>query len=234
MACWSLRRSRLVLAIPVQISLSAKGIAMIGITTSVAYDDFLAITLPRNVKHFKQIIVVTTPTDRRTQRVVSNTPKAICFLTREFHRDGARLNKGAAIEAALQRADRGWVALFDADVILPDGDLWKDLQGGCIYGAHRHMLYDVSRFHDKLDWSDIPIRLRDVCCNGYLQVFHTADPALGTPPWYPIHRKTADHVDWDFFRKWPEEKRIWLPWNVLHLGENGRNWNGRVTKRIHV
>ncbi len=41
-----------------------------GIVVCVEYDDLLTITLPRNARHLTEIVVVTSPTDLRTQQVV--------------------------------------------------------------------------------------------------------------------------------------------------------------------
>ena len=62
----------------------------------VDFADILALTLPRNARHFKNILVVTSPDDHATADVVKSVKNASLFTTDAFYRDGAVFNKGLA------------------------------------------------------------------------------------------------------------------------------------------
>ena len=140
---------------------------MNAITVSVSYDDFLAITLPRNRRHFERILVVTTPQDHATQLLADSQDNTFCHTTDVFGRipsgikalplpigyqalkaamvarTGGRVvfNKGAAIEEGLDVLGRtGWICLLDADVILPDAmpDA-PEWESSCLYGPYRRL-----------------------------------------------------------------------------------------------
>jgi len=55
-----------------------------GITVSVGYDDLLAITLPRNARHFERVVVVSSPDDKATAKVVASVANAELFVTDVF------------------------------------------------------------------------------------------------------------------------------------------------------
>ena len=120
---------------------------------------------------------------------------------------------------------------MDADVLLPSSPDWSWLELGCLHVPRRHILRDPGLWHERLDWKSLPL-VKDRELAGYCQVFHASDPVLEEKPWYGVDWVHAGGCDSDFQRKWPELKKTWLPWNVLHLGVDGRNWCGRVTPRL--
>lgn len=64
---------------------------------------------------------------------------------------------------------------------------------------------------------------------GYSQIFHASDPALGPAPWHEVDWEHAGGADSLFQRKWSAARKVRPPFEVLHLGEPGRNWYGRAT-----
>lgn len=211
---------------------------MRAVTVSVSYGDVLALTLPRNIEHFEQIIVVTSPDDRETQAVVQSVPRATFITTDLFFRDGATFNKGRAINYALELVVGmprfgGWLAVVDADTMLPPhGIRWGELRPGSIYGGRRRMLRDLTAYRPNLDWSTVPIN-QERELPGFLHVWHIDDPAVAGLPLYPVHWKHAGGVDSEHAMRWPLERRIKLPGcECLHLGEDGKNWCGRATVRV--
>lgn len=210
---------------------------MRAILVSVDFDDLLAVTLPHNAPRFDHTLVVTASHDKATRYLVHHTPKASAFVTDAFYRNGATFNKGLAMEEALERIRQegrpGWLAILDADVILPafraaDFDAARI---GYLYGPRRHILGDPAAFRDGLDWSEFPLAAEREF-PGYCQIFHTADPHLDVRPWYGIDWRHAGGCDSDFQAHWPADRKIRLPWPVLHLGPPVRNWQGRVTPRL--
>ena len=203
---------------------------MKAITVCVEYDDVLAITLPRNARHFERVLVITTPDDHRTQAVVRRVPNACWFCTDAFYRNGAAFNKGAAIEEGFDAIGRsGWIAHLDADVILPERLPVQFLAVGFLYLCRRRMFPPIGEPPD--DWSEYPIQNENPADPGYFQLFHADDPALRARPWYPTEYRHAGCSDSFFNRRWREDRRVLLPFEVLHLGEPFKNWQGRVSRR---
>jgi len=206
---------------------------MNALTVSVDYDDLLAITLPRNARHFDKVLVVSTPEDAATAAVVAAVPNARLFTTRAFYHDGAPFAKGLAVEQGLDALGRdGWLCIFDADTLLPEAPDWTPLARGRLHVPRRRILSHVEKWTPDLNWAACPV-VDDREHAGYCQVFHADDPVLrNRRPWYGVRWRTAAGCDSDFMHLWPPERRAWLPWHVLHIGFHGLNWCGRWTPRI--
>lgn len=207
------------------------------ILTSVHYSDLLSVTLPLNRKHFGRVIVATTPDDVATQTVCIDN-NAHCLVTRAFYDRGAMFNKGAAVERCLEMSGemssrRGWIVVMDADIIIPeDADLLASAILGNLYTPAR--LMDRSGFTQtakRYCWPNVEKRAKEEFA-GFFQMFHASDSVLGDRPWYPTQWSHAGGSDSEFWRKWPKNRRIRPPFEVLHLGEDGKNWTGRQTPRL--
>lgn len=217
----------------------------------VDYSDFLSLTLPYNRDHFDEVLVVTSPHDKETLRVAQEN-HCSRYVTDAFYRNGASFNKWLALEEALDHFRReGWICLKDADVLWP-----KDLHGwepekGYLYSPLRHMCeymgkqwlhepnqgYDVGPscqlpFPPEKHWWEFYIHRNVNEWAGYTQIFHTDDPHLGSSPWHQTDWKHAGGADSFFQQKWPPLFKKRTPWNVLHLGQAGTNWCGRVTDML--
>lgn len=205
------------------------------LTVCVDYDDFLAITLPRNMRHFSRTLVVTSPADTRTQEL-ARREGAECYVTDAFYRGGAAFNKGAAVEEAFRVLGRdGWICVWDADIVMPEC-IQFPRETDCLYVPVRCMFERPDRFADDLDWRELPVPTQPHEFDGYFQLFHAS--AL-EPPWYGTTWTHAGGCDSEFEFKFPEPRRRRAPFTVLHLGSEimegtqiGRNWRGRVTPRI--
>lgn len=109
------------------------------------YDDFLSQTLPENIQHLDDIVVVTHSDDHATQAVCAKN-SVVCVKTTAFHEDGDAFNKGRAINIGLDHL-RGsdWLLHLDSDIVLPRDfrrliDRTK-LNPKNIYGADRINVY---------------------------------------------------------------------------------------------
>lgn len=207
-------------------------LAMKSVVVCVEYDDLLRVTLSRNHKHFVETIVVTSPADVKTQALVREFPNVTACVTDAFYRNGNKFNKGAALEEGLEATGRkGWIVVWDADIVMPPKMPLAGLTPNCLYNPRRHILDDPSEFSDTLDWNTVPVR-PDRWFPGYFQLFHSDDPALRLRPWYGSRWEHAGGCDSDFERKWVLASRKRLPFNVLHLGPCDTNWYGRTTERL--
>jgi len=196
----------------------------------VEYDDLLSLTLPRTRQHFENVTIITSHADRKTKRVALKYGADV-IVTNAFYENGCPFNKGAAMEQGFDTVGRdGWILILDADIVLPVDLTLDNLDTTCLYTPHRRMLRDPWHFFDGLDWSEMPIA-PDGEHAGFFQLFNASTPFLRQKPWYTSW-KHAGGCDSDFQARFPPAKKIWLPFTVLHLGEDGRNWCGRVSPRL--
>lgn len=206
--------------------------AIRALTVSVGYGEILAITLPRNMRHFTEAVVVTSPDDSQTQDAAMGVPGVRVFVTDAFTRPGSngvvpRFNKGLAVEEALDFMGReGWLAIVDADILLPDSIPFGQLQIGYLHGMRRRILQDPLRWRPTLDWRNCPVH-RDGGPVGFFQCFHCDDQVIkGGRPWYDVSFPHAGGGDARFMRHWPRSRWRILPCDALHLGPVDANWFG--------
>lgn len=202
-----------------------------GLVVCVNYDDLLAITLPRNIGFLSECMVVTSPSDTRTQELVRDRPVRV-HVTDAFYRNGAKFNKAAAIEEALDvYGHEGWLLLWDADTVFPRRFMAPNLEPGFLYAPLRRVLEDVSEYSPALRWDHLKHGPDGRDFNGYFQLFHATDPVLAERPWFTQwpHAGGYDHL---FQRRWAQHLKIRLPFEVLHLGPTELNWFGRISPRV--
>lgn len=202
---------------------------MNAITVSVDYADLLAITLPRNRRHFERMMVVTSPSDQQSADVAREHGCEV-HVTDAFYRGRALFNKWLALEEGLDILGReGWLTIIDADIVLPESLSWPTLRIGDLYGPRRRMLADINApIPPHSQWHQVPL-YRSTEFAGWMQTFHASDPVLGPAPWHQTCWTHAGCADTFFQEKWPAQRKRRLPFEVLHLGENGTNWCGRAT-----
>lgn len=206
----------------------------------VEFDDFLAITLPRNNRHFEQTLVITSICDIDTQRLALENACQV-FITDVFYENEAVFNKGAAIEKGLDILGRdGWLCLWDADIVMPS-TIEFDKDPACLYTALRRTLDNPADFSDALVWNHVPITGHEDEFPGYFQLFNAQ--AAGPKPWFEVNWKHAGGYDGNFQNKFSKKNLCRPPFNVLHLGPSvdmvskfhlrvGDNWCGRTTPRL--
>lgn len=201
------------------------------IIVCVDYADILAITLPYNLHHFKEVMVVTHGRDHETAKVVRQHGKAGLFFTEAFYDNGAVFNKWKALEQGLDAFGRsGLMCIMDADVLWPkviDHDYLPDH----LYTPRRRVQFDVrASILPEEAWHCLPL-FNEGEFAGYSQIFYGNDGVLPAPPWHQIDWIHAGGADSEFQYLWPPERKIRPPWEVLHLGHPGTNWFGRATTR---
>ena len=210
------------------------------IVVCVEYDDFLAVTLPKNKHHFDRTLVVTTWTDQKTQEVAAQN-NCECFNTTAFHEKGAVFNKGAALEKGFDVLGRvGWICVWDADIIMPHVMAIQNLQKDCLHVPFRCLVNkpeDYLQYELEKTWEDLPVPVLLHEFSGYFHLFHAS---VMDPPWYSANWIHAGKYDSLFTQEFYRNRRKRLPFKVLHLGPKGiipksdfgTNWLGRVSPRI--
>jgi hypothetical protein len=205
--------------------------SMPAFTVCVGYDDILAITLPRMVKTFRQVFVISAPQDAATAALAKQAG-ATLYVTDAFYRQGAAFNKGLAIEEAMQLIVRkGWIATIDADILLPGKFPEFGIECGNLYSAPRRVCDDLSQWQPGTKWSQYR-QWGEVEYSGYLHIFHAADPVLKTLPWYGLDWRHAGGYDSEFQSRWDAGHKKVLPWECLHIGPVDTNWLGRISPRL--
>jgi hypothetical protein len=205
--------------------------AIRGLTVCVGpvYAELLRITLPRNVRHFSECWVATTPDDEATAEVVAGVPGARLFTTTGFRDHGAFMNKGLGIERCFDAMGRhGWFCVHDSDCVFPPTLPLDDLNPEALHGCRRRVLADPAAWHPGLDWSTCPVH-EDSPGIGYCQLFHSDAAKLnGVRPWYNVNFPHAGGCDAQFLDHWVRHggKVVTLPAEVLHLGQPDMNWWG--------
>jgi hypothetical protein len=231
----------------------AESLRLEAVTTCVGFDDILDVTLALNHPHLDTMIVVTTQNDRATQ-LVAKKHGAVCVETDLFHKNGRNFNKGAAINAGMDRFQyHGWRLHLDGDIVLPDNFRrmlfnHTHLSRACLYGADRvdvvgrgalALLREAALVEPQHAWSCLLSSrhnappspryvdsLRGYCPLGFFQLWH----AICQKP-YPYSLGTAAHDDIMFCDGWAASHRAHLP-TVLcyHLCATapqwGENWDG--------
>lgn len=204
-----------------------------GITICVGYDDLLKITLPRNMRHMSECLVVTSPDDQRTKDLALSVPGVRVFETDAFTRYGARFNKGLAMEEGFDALGReGWILIWDADILLPEEFPYDRVKPECLHGMRRRFLDDPTKWTPEYDWK-LSRWPADPQWIGYFQLFHAGDPKLaGVRPWYDVTFAHAGGADAYFITHWQSPWRQSLKADVLHLGPKDTNWFGRASARL--
>jgi hypothetical protein len=218
----------------------------------VNYDDYLAITLPRHINLFDNLVVVTSTEDVKTQELCTEMGVK-CIVTDSFYDNSAMFNKGKAINQGLQALDLSdWVLFLDADILLPKDFRYlinkQDLNPGNLYYTKRvnarNNNDDVVRYlQDETissNWNMFN-EFVDESPHGYFQLVNknaSIVKSLGKN-WYPDIFKSAGECDEQFCKIWPLHKQVLLSdsFKVVHLphGYNrGVNWFGRKSDRFSL
>ena len=218
------------------------------IIACVDYSDFLRLTLPHNLRVLGDALVVTSPADKSTQQLCE-THSVRCLPTDCWRRGGARFNKARALDLALdawELAPDDWALALDADMLLP-ADLRAHLDGldpAGLYTVWRRMCREPHDWRslcrngrvDRLPLDFAPVLDGKVHAHrptpnaaglhGYFQLWNAGSlfQRFGSFP-------TAAEYDVHFALQWPDRDRHFLHQvEAVHLGEEHRNWNGRITR----
>ena len=217
----------------------------------VGYDDYLALTLPGNLKLLDSITVLTEPEDSATVALVAELGVDV-FATRAWRRDGP-LSKASAINEWVSRAttydSEQWLMVLDADMLLfapLDADI-RHVDPRGLYSLRRRICETPEAFQSFLEagtaLGEFPLDIAPAIDGKLWNMVPTSNPAslagylhLWCPMRaagrlrYPVAR-TAEAYDLDFALSFPEELRNYLRGESLHLGPTQVNWAGRRSPR---
>jgi hypothetical protein len=204
------------------------------IIVCVDYADFPAITLPATVATVDRVCVATAPHDEATLAVCRAASVEIAVYPR-FSGGGVSFDKAGGLNFLLDRLrPQGWVLSLDADIVLPRRLEINGLERSHLYAAHRRMIADPEQWREYLASRDFTpfarygpgLKAGRAGLLGYFQLWHF--------PTFPQRRfpRSCNAAGYDtaFGRLWPKSHRRYLEGDVVHLGVNKANWNGRVTE----
>lgn len=204
------------------------------IIVSVDYNDFLVLSLENNIKYLDNIIVVTSSKDHLCKRICDNFGVK-CIITDRMYENGAKFNKGKAINEGIKSIQNPeWILLLDADIILPSN--WSDLVISNIFikdAMHTCSRNIIENYQDYQRWlnGEEVGRLETSKGFGYFQLFNINNLSFfGKNPIFP---ETSDNAAWSditFRDKFNQIKE--LPMSVVHLGKAYVNWKGRNTDKF--
>lgn len=205
-----------------------------GLVVCVDFADLLAITLPANISHLAECLVVTSPWDKATARLCASIPGVRTFKTDEFYRDGASFNKGRAVESAFDQLGRhGQILIWDADILFPDQMPLPELDRDTLYGATRCMVDNPLEWDHTKPFRYYPRRNDQGRPIGFFQLFHAESRFLANKrPWYDQTFTHAGGGDGYFEHLFPKSHQKILPFDTLHLGPADTNWFGRASRRL--
>lgn len=222
------------------------------------YDDFLAKTLPANKHLFDRVVVVTSPEDKKTQRVCEWN-HVECVRTDALESRWGRFCKGAGINAGLEKLNNlGWVVHMDADILLPPQTKLilanADLCPRDLYGIDRFIVkgYEAfAKFQDSprlqhecdayihADAFPLGTRVMSKEAGGYIPIgfFQLWSPSGSGVTRYPEQHTDAGRGDMLFAKQWPRRRRQFIPELIgYHLesidSQMEANWRGRTTARF--
>ncbi len=218
------------------------------------YSDFLAYTLPHNKQLFDRLVVVTSTEDKKTAKLCEFY-HVKCVICPALSLPG--MFKGDAIEVGLRHLDcDGWVLHLDADIWLPPQTRRllerARLDPTMVYGADRFnvrgpkawmkflrspKLQHENEAYIHLSNHDFEVGTRVMAHDtgwvpiGFFQLWHPKRSGVRN---YPTAHSDAGRTDMLFSKKWPREKRGFIPEIVCYHLEStdatgGANWRGRKT-----
>lgn len=201
------------------------------IIVSVDYNDFLVLTLENNIKYLDNITVVTSPNDSLCKEICDKFGVK-CVLTDRMYENGAKFNKGKAVNEGIKSIQNPeWILLLDADIILPSN--WSDLIKSSIFNkdaihiCSRNIIENYEDYQRWLNGEEVG-RLETSKGFGYFQLFNINSSSIfGRNPIFP---ETSDDAAWsDLSFRNQFNKRTELSMSVVHLGKAYTNWKGRET-----
>ena len=198
----------------------------------------LEFTYIYNLDLYDNLIIVTSPKDHDVELFCKRN-KLQCIVTDVFNKNGAKFNKGAGINIALENLKyNDWVLHLDSDITSkPEDRLIMEKE--CIdkenfYGTRRIIVKNLKEFQgiNKGEIDQTTLLSYPGIGFGYFQLWNQNSQIMKMGYKYPESFNTADY-DWQFRNLWGDcingdweytGKLKRLSFNVLHLGNPGV-WN---------
>lgn len=202
------------------------------VIVSVDYNDFLILTLENNIKYLENITVVTSTSDTLCKEICDKFGVK-CVITDRMYEDGAKFNKGKAINEGIKSIQNPeWILLLDADIIIPNN--WNEIINSNIFkkdAIHICSRNIIENYDDYQRWinGEQVGKIESSKGFGYFQLFNVNSSVIfGRNPIFPETSDDAAWSDLSFRNKF--NNRVDIPISVVHLGKAYSNWKGRETE----
>jgi glycosyltransferase involved in cell wall biosynthesis len=196
----------------------------VSITVCVNYADKLLTSLEFNTPNLKKLYVVTDPSDDDTINLCKGFRNVEVILCRDVHKNGAQFNKSGLIKFAqlkiYPKHTNDWIIILDADTIIPL-NFWNE-------PIRKHLDFNIYTLY--LMKRKLYLTIEDLAQDkysaiqygcGFFQMYFSKRKFYGD---FSESAAECDALFQQLFRD-PLE----LQGFCLHLGEMGKDWNGRVT-----
>jgi len=211
-----------------------------GVVVCVDYSDFFKHSLDSAQGLFEKIFVITNTKDKATEDLCKKYDFVELIKTDIFYKNGAQFDKGSAINLGLSRIPTksisDWCLIFDADIVFPKHLRQylsnKPLDTTVLFGAKRYFCRtnddfgtylkqgrDISKLSEVYNPGNTPI--------GYFQLFNVKNLSKPNVK-YPEGHIDASSSDLQFSKLFATRTTL-RHISVIHLGDDGKNWKGRVT-----
>jgi predicted GH43/DUF377 family glycosyl hydrolase len=201
------------------------------IIVSVNYNDFLSITL-ESISNLMNVTVVTSPDDTVCQQLCKRF-RVNCVVTDKMYDEDAKFNKGKAINEGLKSINNpDWILLLDADIYLQPNflDVLKSSKNdiNSLIICKRLILDNYDDFVKWKNGEDVG-QIERAKGYGYFQLFN-AKCSSNRSFFYSEKYTDASESDLEFRDRFKLKKE--LDTCVVHLGNTGKNWFGRITENF--
>lgn len=215
------------------------------ITVCVNYGDYFGVVAKHNKQFFKKWIVATLSTDIQTRRICKYFDIEYVNCDDVVHLNDAKFNKGALINKAFSRLDKkDWILHIDADIIVPhdfhlfcqDQENLDSLNKMSLYGMHRRnaktwqIAYNyINKIKDETEPMGCEVGI------GFWQMFHNDGIIYLGEEKNKIYTELSVNAAWsdiDFLNQYQGFVEEIKEYKAVHVGESGKNWDGRVTNKF--
>ena len=196
----------------------------IGITVCVNFSDKLRLSLEVNTLLLKKIYVVTDPTDRATINLCSQFKNVEVLLCADAFKNGAKFNKSGLIKFTQIKITpnhrNDWIIIIDADTILPMNFWSESILVKSKYSEDTVYLLKRKIYKTREDLqNDSYSEIQHGC--GFFQMYFNKARMYSD---FSENAGVCDMLFQQLFRKQEE-----LEGFCLHIGQNGLDWNGRIS-----
>jgi GR25 family glycosyltransferase involved in LPS biosynthesis len=193
------------------------------VIVSVNYNDFLLVSLEKNVKMFDSITVVTSSSDFLCQMICEKFGVK-CVVTDVMYDNNAVFNKGKAINEGIRSIlNPDFILLLDADIVVMNKVDLDSLEDSLLYTSERHIVPNYDSYKRYISGDNKIFKVEKDQGFGFFQLFKYSK----VMKYYPESFGNAAGSDIKFRDKFKERKNIGK--TVLHLGTDS-NWDGRKSK----
>lgn len=220
--------------------------SLVGICVSYNYFDTLQFMLPANYAHFEKLYLITQEDDLETIEFCKNFDN-VKVLFYNFKNNNKSFDKFGAVNYAQQimyhEYPDSWYMIIDSDIILPNNcvDILskENLNEECIYGAIRNNVFKSSCLLNKKQI----VNAKDNVTWIYNNILYLKDNPPSIVGCFQLYKKKCFHLNADKFGNagfgdyhfgYDNFNLFCNLENLLyfHLGESGKNWDGKVVSFI--